>query len=156
MVVIALGVIVALEAFGVRGEPVPTRIRQLGLLVGATLGALVVSGTLATAAGPHSGGSDVRRLGVLQDAVWLHVRAVAVFGISFAILAGWLLARRSAHLGAALVVLALLGLEMVIGEVQYRSQLPSGLVLVHVVLAAVIWALAVAFVARLWRPWRAT
>jgi hypothetical protein len=27
-------------------------------------------------------------------------------------------------------------------------------VLVHVLLAAVIWAAAVAFVARIWRPWR--
>jgi cytochrome c oxidase assembly protein subunit 15 len=154
MVVIALGVIVALEAFGVRGEPVPVRLRKLTLLAGAALGALIVSGTLATAAGPHSGGTDVRRIGVLQDAVWLHVRAVAVFGISFALLSVWLAVRRSRHLNAALALLGLLAAEMVLGEVQYRTRLPSGLVLVHVLLAAVIWAAAVAFVARIWRPWR--
>ena len=34
--------------------------------------------------------------------------------------------------------------QMVVGEVQYRNALPWGLVLVHVVLAAAIWALTVA------------
>jgi cytochrome c oxidase assembly protein subunit 15 len=155
LAVLGLAVVVALEAFDVRGEPVPARIRQLGLAVGATLAVLVVTGTLATAAGPHSGGTDVRRLGTLQGAVWLHVRAVAVFAISFALLALWLVVRRSRHLRAALTVLGLLVAEMVIGEVQYRTELPWGLVLVHVVLAAVVWVATVAFVARLWRPWRA-
>ena len=41
---------------------------------------------------------------------------------------------------------------MVVGEVQYRSALPWGLVLVHVTLAAAIWALTVAVVYALWRP----
>ena len=41
---------------------------------------------------------------------------------------------------------------MVVGEVQYRNALPWGLVLVHVTLAAAIWALTVAVVYSLWRP----
>lgn len=155
IVIMGLGVIVAMEAFGVRGEPVPARLAQVALIVGASLAALIVTGTLATAAGPHSGGSDVRRIGTLEPAVWLHVRAVAVFGVSFALLAIWLVHLRSRHLRAALTVLGLLVVEMVIGEVQYRTQLPWGLVLVHVSLAAIVWAATVAFVARLWRPWRA-
>ena len=60
---------------------------------------------------------------------------------------------RSRHLRAALAVLGLLAVQMVIGEVQYRTHLPWGLVLVHVALAALLWAATVAFVARLWRPW---
>lgn len=152
--VLALAVLVVLEAFDVRGEPVSAGVRRLALAVAATLAALVVTGTFATAAGPHSGSSGVRRLGTLEGAVWLHVRAVAAFGISFALLSIWLVVRRSRHLNAALAVLGLLALEMGIGEVQYRTKLPWGLVLVHVTLAAVLWVAAVAFVARLWRPWR--
>jgi len=39
-----------------------------------------------------------------------------------------------------------------LGEVQYRTHLPWQLVLVHVGLAAAVWALLVAFVMVLWRP----
>jgi len=155
ILVMTLGVIVVLEAFDIRGEPVPRRLAQLALLIGAAMAALVVTGTLATAAGPHSGGSDVRRLGTLEPAVWLHVRAVAVFGVAFALLCIWLVVRSSRHLPAALALLGLLAVQMVIGEVQYRTRLPWGLVLVHVSLAALLWAFTVAFVARLWRPWSA-
>jgi heme A synthase len=42
--------------------------------------------------------------------------------------------------------------QAVVGEIQYRSALPWGLVLVHVFLAAAIWALAVALAYALWRP----
>ena len=42
--------------------------------------------------------------------------------------------------------------QMVIGELQYRTHLPWGLVLVHVALAAAVWAASVAFVTLLWRP----
>ena len=154
LVVMALGVIVALEAFDVRGEPVPAWARRVSLVIGAALAVLIVTGTLATAAGPHSGGTDVRRIGTLEPAVWLHVRAVAVFAVSFALLAVWLVVSRSRHLRAALVVLGLLAVEMTIGEVQYRTRLPWGLVLAHVILAGVVWAVTVAFVGRLWRPRR--
>ena len=50
---------------------------------------------------------------------------------------------------------ALLGVlvaQMAIGEVQYRNALPWGLVLVHVTLAATIWALTVGIAHALWRP----
>lgn len=151
-VVITFGVIVALEAYGVRGDPVPRWVRSAALAVGASLAVLIVTGTFATAAGPHSGAADVRRLGTLEAAVWLHVRAVAVFGIAFALLVAWLVKAGSQHLSLALVILALLVVDMVIGEVQYRTELPWGLVLAHVILAGVLWALSVVFVARLWRP----
>jgi heme A synthase len=41
---------------------------------------------------------------------------------------------------------------MALGELQYRTHLPWPLVLVHVGLAAAVWALLVAFVTVLWRP----
>lgn len=155
-VVMSFGVIVAMEAFGVRGEPVPRWVRKVSLVVGASLAALIVTGTFATAAGPHSGGVDVKRIGTLDSAVYVHVRAVAVFGIAFALLLAWLVRHGSEHLRLALVILGLLIVDMVVGEVQYRTQLPWGLVLGHVIIAGVLWALMVAFLTRLWRPRSAT
>jgi cytochrome c oxidase assembly protein subunit 15 len=152
LLVLTLAVLVAVAAYGLRGEPVPARIAWLGLLVGAAGCALVVTGMLATAAGPHSGSVAVPRIGSFQPAIWLHVRATAVFGISFAILIAWLATRHSRHLRGALVVLGLLVLQMAVGEIQYRTELPWWLVLVHVTLSGVVWAAMTWFVALLWRP----
>jgi cytochrome c oxidase assembly protein subunit 15 len=123
----------------------------VGLLVGAAGAVLLVSGTLATAAGPHPGSTVVRRLWSFQPAVYWHVRATAVFGLSFAVLLVWLYRTRSAHLRWALIVLGLLALQMTIGEVQYRTGLRWWLVLGHVTVAATVWAAFTAFVVRLWR-----
>ena len=49
-------------------------------------------------------------------------------------------------------VLGLLVVQMVVGEIQYRTHLPWPLVLAHVGLAAAVWAVLVAFVTVLWRP----
>jgi heme A synthase len=77
-----------------------------------------------------------------------------VFAIAFAIVLAWLFfrLRTSRHLRLALLVFGLLLAQMAIGEIQYRSRLPWGLVLVHVTLAAVVWGVLSAFVAMLWRP----
>jgi cytochrome c oxidase assembly protein subunit 15 len=152
--VLTLGVFVALEAWSLRGDAVPSWVPRVGLLIGVSCVVLVVTGTLATAAGPHAGDIAVRRIGSFRPAIWLHVRATAVFGISFALLLGWLVVRRRRQLNAALVVLALLVVEMAVGEIQYRTKLPWWLVLAHVTLSAALWAATVAFVALLWRPSR--
>jgi cytochrome c oxidase assembly protein subunit 15 len=114
----------------------------------------VVTGTLSTAAGPHSGGADIRRLGNLVDAVYVHVRATAVFGVLFAALLVLLWRRRAVVPGVAAIAAALLGtllVQMTVGEIQWRSALPWGVVLVHVALAAAIWSLTVLLTAVLWR-----
>ena len=120
--------------------------------------ALVVSGTFATAAGPHPGDkAEVDRLGSLYDAVQLHVRVTAVFGIGLLLLIGVLFRRRRELLdvlGVSLVLLAVVLTQMAVGETQWRTQLPWGLVLVHVSLAAAIWGLTVLVVYLLWRPAR--
>ena len=97
----------------------------------------------------------VERLGVgITDTVYVHVRVAAAFGIGFLVLGFVLLRVRNAYpglfrlwIGALLVLVA----QSILGEVQYRNALPWGLVLVHVFLAATIWALAVALTAALWR-----
>ena len=119
-------------------------------------GVLVVSGTLATAAGPHAGSILVRRLWSFQPAVYWHVRATAVFGITFALLLR--LARPRAEPSRARRAdraRACSPLQMIVGEIQYRTKLPWWLVLIHVTNAAIVWAAMTAFVYSLWRPLRA-
>jgi cytochrome c oxidase assembly protein subunit 15 len=155
LTILTLGVIVALEAWSVRGEALPLRLRQLAILVGVAGGALIVSGTLATAAGrfPGSFGSTpVQRLGKFYPAMWLHVRAVAVFGISFLVLLVWLTRQKSRFALLAVGVLVVLIAQMAVGEIQYRVDMVWWLVLIHVSLGATLWAVLTALVASLWRP----
>lgn len=160
LVVVAVSAVVALEAWNhERGRAAAVGPGWWRLLAAASVPAclaLVVTGAVVTASGPHSGGEDVRRLGIeIVDAVYVHVRATAVYGIAFLVVGWWLLRHRTVAPGVArlgLVLLATLLLQMAVGEIQYRNALPWGLVLVHVVLAAAIWMLTVAVVWALWRP----
>ncbi len=152
MVVLALAVVVALEAWDVRGEPVPRGLRELAALTGTACGVLLLSGVLATAAGPHSGSEQVPRVWKFEPAVYVHVRATAVFGLTFLVLLWWIGHRATGHLRSALILLGLLVAQMIVGEIQYRTHLPLGLVIVHVTLAAIVWAAAVVVVATIWRP----
>jgi heme a synthase len=160
LLVVALAVVVAVEALThLRGRAAAVGPRWWRWL--ATAGVpvclvLVVTGAVVTASGPHPGGDDVRRLGVeIVDTVWVHVRAAAAFGIGLLVVGWWLFRNRRAVPGIArlaLVLLAVLVVQMAVGEIQYRNALPWGLVLMHVFLAAAIWALTVAIVWTLWRP----
>jgi cytochrome c oxidase assembly protein subunit 15 len=162
MVVLALAVVVAVEAWRlVTGGAPPAGPRWLRALVVwagiPTCAALVVTGAIATASGPHPGADeDVKRLGLeIADTVYVHVRVAAAFGIGMLVV-GWALWRlRHRYPGLFALWGALLGVlvaQAIVGEVQYRSALPWGLVLVHVFLAAAIWALSVALAYALWRP----
>ena len=159
LAVLSIGVVLALEATVlVRGHDrpsLPLWARAAALVPALALGVLVLSGTLATAAGPHAGSVLVRRLWSFQPAVDWHVRATAVFGITFAALLVWLVLARSRHVRGALGVLGVLAVQMIVGEIQYRTKLPWWLVLVHVTNAAIVWAAMTAFVFSLWRPVRA-
>lgn len=159
LLVLGAAVIVSLEAWALaRGHVrplVPRAVQGAGVLVAASCLALVVTGTFVTAAGPHSGGADIRRLGDASTAIEIHVRATAVFGLTFVAILGYLLLHRRrvpVLFTAALGVLALLGVQMVVGEIQYRTHLPWWLVLIHVVLAAGVWAATVALATMLVRP----
>lgn len=159
LVVLAGATVIAVEAWGnARGRvesPAPTWLKLTGLVLAAACGVLVVTGTLSTAAGPHPGDSaEIERFWNLLDAVYVHVRATAAFGIAFLLLLGWLVRNRvRAGLLApgAVVLLVLLLVQMAVGELQWRNQLPWWLVLIHVGLAAAVWAWTVALVTALWR-----
>jgi heme a synthase len=162
LAIAALGgaVVVAIEARALdrgRADPiVPDWVRFGGIALTAVCLVLVVTGTLVTAAGPHAGDPEVvDRLWHFRDALWVHVRASAAFGLGFLALLVYLWRRRPATsrlLEVAGVLLALLLAQMAVGEIQYRSELPWWLVLGHVSLAAAIWAAMVALATLLFRP----
>jgi cytochrome c oxidase assembly protein subunit 15 len=158
LVVLGLGVVVLLEATRfVRGgsAALPTHVRVAGAALLAAVAVLVVTGTLATAAGPHPGSVAVRRIGSFEPSVSLHVRATAAFGIVFLVLAVWSWRERMRFpwlVRGCAGLLALLLTQMAIGETQYRTSLPWWLVLVHVTVAACVFGWTVGLVARLWRP----
>ncbi|HEY6962547.1 MAG TPA: COX15/CtaA family protein [Gaiellaceae bacterium] len=156
LVVLTLGVVLAMEVRGREPTQLPAWVPRAGIAVGGAACVLVFSGVLATASGPHPGSTVVRRLWSFQPAVYWHVRATAVFGISFALVLAYLWRTRAPQLRGAYVLLGLLGVQMAIGEVQYRTHLPWWLVLVHVTVAATVWAAATSFVFSLWRPRRIT
>ena len=159
MVVLGVATVMATETWrfvaGAGRPALQPFARRVGVVLALAGLVLVVTGTFVTASGPHSGGEEIRRLGVLLDAVYIHVRATAVFGISFLVL-GWFVVRERLRAPglwrASLGLLALLGVQMAVGEIQYRNHLPWGLVLVHVGLAAAVWSATVALVVALWRP----
>jgi cytochrome c oxidase assembly protein subunit 15 len=155
--VLGLAVVLAAESFPPDERRLPAWVPRAGLLVGLSACVLVVSGTLATASGKYPGSSGstiVPRVWAFESAVYWHVRATAVFGVSFALVLLWLARKHAPQVKGALVLLAVLAVQMTIGEVQYRTELPRWLVLAHVTMAATVWAAAVAFVFSLWRPHR--
>jgi cytochrome c oxidase assembly protein subunit 15 len=163
LTVLGLGVLVLIEASRLvrgGGSPLPALARLGGVALLAAVGVLVVTGTLSTAAGrfPGSSGAQVvERLGSFYPAVWLHVRAVAAFGIVFCALAAWAWRNRARFpwlLRACAGLLAILLAQMGIGELQYRTYgtVPWWVVVLHVVAAAVLFGWTVGLAARLWRP----
>jgi heme a synthase len=162
LALLALGgaVVVALEAVreerGAATISFPKELRWAGVALAGACLVLVLTGTFSTAAGPHSGDADVvERLWHLDDAVYLHVRVTAVFGAVFLFVLGLLAARRALAprlFRFGLLLLAVLLLQMVVGELQWRLELPWGIVAVHVALAAAVWSLTTALATMLWRP----
>jgi cytochrome c oxidase assembly protein subunit 15 len=154
IVVLTLAVVLVARTRPRERSTLPLWVPWAGLVVGVAACVLIFSGVLATASGPHPGSTVVRRLWSFEPAVYWHVRATAVFGISFALVLAYLVRQKAPQVRGALVLLGLLGVQMTIGEVQYRTHLPWWLVLVHVTVAATVWSATTAFVFSLWRPRR--
>jgi cytochrome c oxidase assembly protein subunit 15 len=162
LVVLALSVVVVVEAWscrdGVAAAFTPPWVRHVVAWAGLPLAAaLVATGAVATASGPHPGSQKgIERLGLaITDTVYVHVRVAAAFGIGVLVLGALLWRARGAYPGVLRLwgaLLAVLVAQAILGEVQYRNALPWGLVLVHVFLAATIWAVSVALTLTLWRP----
>jgi cytochrome c oxidase assembly protein subunit 15 len=162
MVLVAGAVVLLLEVRGAHeghvSPLVPRELQRLGYLFGLGCFVLLVSGTFATAAGPHSGGGKhIDRFAKFQPVLYGHAATVAVFSAAFVFSLGYLAARRERSprlFVLAVGVGALLLAQMGLGELQYRTHLPWGLVLVHVLVAATVWAGVVALATLFRRPLR--
>jgi cytochrome c oxidase assembly protein subunit 15 len=163
LTVLGLGVLTLLEASRLaRGgaRPLPAIARLGGATLLVAVGVIVVTGTLSTASGRFPGSSGakvVERIWIFHSAVWLHVRAVAAFGIVFLVLVAWAWLQRRRWpwlVRGCVVLLAILLVQMGIGEYQYRNYgtVPWWVVVAHIVAAALLFAWTVGLVARLWRP----
>ena len=161
MLLLAGAVVLVLEARGLQvghSAPLDPELRRLAVVFSGACLALLFSGAFTTAAGPHSGGGsgdDIDRFGSLEPAVYAHAGFVALFGCLFLYSLGYLAARRDRArrlFRASLALLVLVLVQMGLGELQWRLELPWGLVLVHVVLAATVWMGAVALATLFWRP----
>jgi cytochrome c oxidase assembly protein subunit 15 len=109
----------------------------------------ILAGTISTGSGPHAGaheGELVQRFefqgaGTLEWMVQRHSGIAALFGL--AAIAVWLLLRRDGGDRRAsrplAWVIALLGLQGVVGGVQWALELPSELVWLHVAIATLTW-----------------
>jgi cytochrome c oxidase assembly protein subunit 15 len=160
MVVLAGGVVLLLEALGREHGHAPAFVssgfRRLWLGFVAATFALILSGTFATAAGPHSGGEHVKRFGTFQTSLHVHAYVVAAFTLTGAVAFAWLGVR--AHWftpglrRVAQLALALLALQIGLGELQYRTHLPWGVVLAHVAVSAAVWGFVVALATLFMRP----
>jgi heme a synthase len=120
-------------------------VRLLAVICALTLAA----GTMATAAGPHSGGlvgQHIKRLtfkgaDTLEWAVNQHATIAAIFGVLTILV--WMLKRKRVGQLDPLEPLTLMGVliaaQGLIGAVQYELKLPGQMVWVHVVMATLTW-----------------
>jgi cytochrome c oxidase assembly protein subunit 15 len=131
--------------------PAPARIAWLARLSVVGAFGLIVSGAFSTAAGPHAGGQDIRRMGNLLDSTYVHVRVATTYIVIATVLllvlqyGSW---RPDRWHGLALALIVLLPLQAFIGEYQWHNQLPWGVVLAHVSVAAATWIVCVSLATR--------
>jgi cytochrome c oxidase assembly protein subunit 15 len=121
----------------------PVRLAALGVV--GTVALMLAAGTVVTGTGPLAGAADVARYHLpLEGATQLHADiGWLLAGLMVALLLGLRLTaapRKAVRLGWLL--LALIGLQGVIGYAQYFSGLPAGLVWVHVTGSVAIWVTA--------------
>ena len=123
--------------------PRPVRLTTYAVI--GTIALMMTAGTVVSGTGPLAGAADVARYhlpleGVTQlhaDIGWLLGGLMAALLLSLRLTAAPARANRLAWL-----LLALIGLQGVIGYTQYFTGLPAGLVWVHVTGSVAIWITA--------------
>jgi len=119
-----------------------------GVVIGGWAWLVIITGAIVTMSGTHPGSEGVPRLWNLLDAAYVHVRVAASFTVVIAIfllvLAFAVRPPRAVRRLAWLLV-AVVAMQIVVGELQWRTQLPWWLVLIHVSLGALALGAAAAF-----------
>lgn len=122
----------------------------LGRVLLGLAGAVLVTGTVVTGAGPHSGGGkrdDVSRLDLrIPDVARVHGTTVMIF-LGAVLVMVWLLRRdRAPHNLQQRVTLLLVVLvaQATVGYVQYFNDIPAILVGVHIAGATAVWSATLA------------
>ncbi len=133
----------------------PRRATAAGIML-SLLAVVVISGVLVTASGPHPGDPNVKiRFWNLGDAAAVHVRVVIGFVIAGILFTVWLWRQgvEEPFLRRLIMLFApLLALQIAVGEYQYRNQLPWEVILVHVTIIAILFAVAVGIMWMVARP----
>ncbi len=120
---------------------VPRRMQRLVGALTVVAAAMLLAGTLVTAAGPHAGDADTPRLAVpIVTLVQAHGLLVMAYLCLLAVFGVWLRDTRPTRgliraYGAACVVVLAQG---VVGSVQYALGVPESLVVVHVLGATLV------------------
>ena len=130
-----------------QGEPRP-RSNWVGNGVVALTSAVIVTGTIVTGAGPHSGDEDAERIDVaVRDVAQIHGTTVVALLVALAAMVWWLrqqgATERAQFWGRAVLVVALA--QGLIGYVQYFTGVPVLLVGAHIAGAALLWIVTVFF-----------
>jgi len=123
---------------------VPPALRGLLALTTGVLAALLVAGTLVTAAGPHAGSADVDRLSAVSIPSLAQLHGDLLVGY-LALLVGLMFALRLTGAPARLqrsgwILVVLVLAQGVLGLVQYLTGVPEVLVTLHVAGAAAVTA----------------
>ncbi len=119
---------------------VPPLVARLAWATAGLGGVVVLLGTLVTGSGPHSGDADTPHRNGLDPRMisWLHADAVMLFvGLSVGVAVACYLTQRGARPARAwAAVLAMTAAQGLVGYLQFFTGLPEGLVLTHMLLAA--------------------
>ncbi len=128
---------------GVPSPRAPKPLRQLTIVTAMDLAAVLVTGTLVTAAGPHAGDKSVEapvpRLQIeIVALVQLHATLLIVY-VALLLGLGFALRRARADrriIRRLVVLLILVAAQALVGRVQFALGVPAALVAVHVAGAA--------------------
>ena len=129
---------------------VSARTITLGRVLLVLASVVLITGTVVTGAGPHSGGGkkdDVSRLDLrIPDVARVHGTVVMIFLVAVLVMV-WMLRRDRAPLNVqqrATLLLVVLVAQAGVGYVQYFNDIPAVLVGVHIAGATAVWSATVA------------
>jgi cytochrome c oxidase assembly protein subunit 15 len=145
---LSVGLVAAADAGGGSATPtVPPALRGLVATSTGVLAALLATGTLVTAAGPHAGDADVPRLALgVETLAQLHAELLfgyvgILVGLGFALCA---VAAPATVMRRHAVLVAVVLAQGALGGIQYVLGVPEALVVLHVLGAGLTTAAAAA------------